>query len=58
MKNGECKMEKVRTSSTQTEREPVFQFYILHSQFRMNAATWPGPADALPLVMLHGIWDT
>lgn len=25
---------------------------------RIHVATWPGPSDALPLVMLHGIWDT
>jgi pimeloyl-ACP methyl ester carboxylesterase len=25
---------------------------------RIHVATWSGPAGALPLVMLHGIWDT
>ena len=35
-------------------------FVIRHSQFpiRIHVATWPGPSDALPLVLLHGIWDT
>lgn len=35
-------------------------FSILSSQFpvRIHVATWPGPTDALPLVLLHGIWDT
>jgi pimeloyl-ACP methyl ester carboxylesterase len=51
-------MEKSLPTSSQAAHEPAFQFYILHSQFRIHAATWPGPADALPLVMLHGIWDT
>lgn len=25
---------------------------------RIHAATWSGPPDATPLVLLHGIWDT
>jgi len=28
------------------------------SGMRIHVATWAGPAGALPLVMLHGIWDT
>lgn len=25
---------------------------------RIHIVTWPGPGDAVPLVLLHGIWDT
>lgn len=34
---------------------------VLRHQFmemRIHVATWPGPGEALPLVLLHGIWDT
>lgn len=35
-------------------------FVVQHASgdLRLHVATWPGPAGALPLVMLHGIWDT
>ena len=28
------------------------------TEMRVHVATWPGPSEALPLVLLHGIWDT
>ena len=35
-------------------------FVVRHSSsdMRIHVATWPGTPGALPLVMLHGIWDT
>src|SRR3712207_3443413 len=39
------------TASHETVIVPATQLHI-------HVATWAGPRDALPLVMLHGIWDT
>jgi pimeloyl-ACP methyl ester carboxylesterase len=58
MKNEKLRMERGPVGSPQPQHEAISTFYIFHSSFRLHAVSWPGPADATPLIMLHGIWDT
>lgn len=51
-------MEHVAPASPPTANAPVSSFVALDSGIRLHLATWPGPPDAAPLVLLHGIWDT
>src|SRR6187549_2324997 len=50
-----CVREGAMSANVTASHETVI---VPATGLSIHVATWVGPAGALPLVMLHGIWDT